>query len=153
TNPWVNSYKRLNEGYEAPQHVTWARADRSALVRVPNARPGKRDSSRVEYRAVDAACNPYLAFSLMLAAGLKGIEQGLELPEESHHSAGEQTGNPRPLPKTLAEALSEAERSELVRETLGDHIFEWFLRNRWSEWEEYSRQVTAFERERYLPIW
>ncbi len=152
TNQLINSYKRLNEGHEAPQDVSWAHTDRSALVRVPNPKPDKPDSARIEYRAIDPACNPYLAFSLMLAAGLKGIELGLELPDENRHEASG-SATTSPLPRSLAEALDEAERSELVRETLGDHIFEWFLRNRRAEWEEYSHQVTAFERERYLPLW
>ncbi len=149
TNQLINSYKRLNEGYEAPQSISWARSNRSALVRVPLPKKGKAESTRVEYRAIDSACNPYLAFSLMLAAGLRGVEQGYELPAE----AGTPDAGTTPLPMSLNEALDEMEKSTLVRETLGDHIFEWFLRNRRAEYEDYRRTVTQFELDRYLSIW
>ena len=159
TNQLVNSYKRINEGYEAPRYVSWARDNRSALVRVPIPKPGKVDSTRIEYRALDPACNPYLAFSVLLAAGLRGVEQGMELPPEARVnlydlSRGEQRDlGVDNLPVDLSEALDEMEASSLVRDTLGDHIFEWFLRNKRAEWNEYQRQVTPFELEHYLPTW
>ena len=159
TNQLVNSYKRINEGYEAPRYVSWARNNRSALVRVPIPKPGKVDSTRVEYRAVDPACNPYLAFSVLLAAGLRGGEDGLELPPEARAnlydlSRGEQRDlGVAGLPANLSEALDEMEESTLVRDALGDHIFEWFLLNKRAEWSEYQRQVTPFELETYLPNW
>ena len=159
TNQLVNSYKRINEGYEAPRYVSWARNNRSALVRVPIPKPGKVDSTRVEYRAVDPACNPYLAFSVLLAAGLRGVEDGMELPPEARAnlydlSRGEQRDlGVAGLPTNLSEALDEMEESTLVRDALGDHIFEWFLRNKRAEWSEYQRQVTPFELETYLPNW
>ena len=159
TNQLVNSYKRINEGYEAPRYVSWARNNRSALVRIPIPKPGKVDSTRVEYRAVDPACNPYLAFSVLLAAGLRGVEDGLELPPEARAnlydlSRGEQRDlGVAGLPANLSEALDEMEESTLVRDALGDHIFEWFLLNKRAEWSEYQRQVTPFELETYLPNW
>jgi len=159
TNQLVNSYKRLNEGYEAPQYVSWARNNQSALVRVPIPKRGKSQSTRIEYRAIDSASNPYLAYSLILAAGLKGIDEGYELPREAATNLFELTPAQRaelgvkPLPNALDVALDEMEQSTLVREALGEHIFEWFLRNKRSEWRDYQRQVTPFERERYLPIW
>ena len=159
TNQLVNSYKRINEGYEAPRYVSWARNNRSALVRVPIPKPGKVDSTRVEYRAVDPACNPYLAFSVLLAAGLRGVEDGMELPPEARAnlydlSRGEQRDlGVAGLPANLSEALDEMEESTLVRDALGDHIFEWFLLNKRAEWSEYQRQVTPFELETYLPNW
>jgi glutamine synthetase len=159
TNQLVNSYKRLNEGYEAPQYVSWARNNQSALVRVPVAKRGKAQSTRIEYRAIDSATNPYLAYSVLLAAGLKGIEEGYELPPPAQGNLFEMTPKMRaeigiePLPDSLDSALDEMEKSELVRETVGEHIFEWFLRNRRAEWHEYQRQVTQFELNRYLPIW
>jgi glutamine synthetase len=159
TNQLVNSYKRLNEGYEAPQYVSWARNNQSALVRVPVPKRGKVQSTRIEYRAIDSACNPYLAFSLLLAAGMKGIDEGYELPTEAKGNLYEMSVATRkelgirPLPDSLDHALDEMEASDLVRETLGDHIFSWFLRNRRAEWREYQRQVTQFELNRYLPIW
>ncbi|MEO6987995.1 MAG: glutamine synthetase family protein [Aquihabitans sp.] len=160
TNQLVNSYKRLIVGTEAPSYVTWARNHRAALVRVPETRAGKEDAVRIEYRSPDSACNPYLTFSLLVAAGLKGIKEGYELPEENAGyldlSPGEQarsTADVEALPQSLAEALDAMEGSELVRETLGDHIFEWFLRNKRSEWFDYKSQVSQFELDRYLPTW
>jgi len=159
TNQLVNSYKRINEGYEAPRYVSWARNNRSALVRVPITKPGKVDSTRIEYRALDPACNPYLAFSVLLAAGLRGIEERLELSAEATMNLYDLSRDEQRdlrvarLPHNLEEALDEMEASELVRDTLGDHIFEWFLRNKRSEWNEYQRQVTPFELETYLPNW
>ncbi len=159
TNQLVNSYKRINEGYEAPRYVSWARNNRSALVRVPVTKPGKPDSTRVEYRALDPACNPYLAFSVLLAAGLRGVEEGYDLPPEATVSlyelsrAEQRDLGVASLPANLSEALDEMEDSKLVRNTLGDHIFEWFLRNKRAEWSDYQRQVTQFELEQYLPNW
>ena len=159
TNQLINSYKRINEGYEAPRYVSWAHNNRSALIRVPITKPGKPDSTRVEYRALDPSCNPYLAFSVLLAAGLRGIQDNMELPEEATsnlynltRSEQQELGIDR-LPTSLSEALDEMEESSLVREALGDHIFEWFLRNKRAEWNEYQQQVTPFELERYLPSW
>ena len=158
TNQLVNSYKRLIVGTEAPSHITWARNHRAALVRVPVPKAGKESSVRIEYRSPDPACNPYLAYSLLLAAGLKGIDEGYELsgeatsfldlsPKERAEAGVEE------LPQSLAEALDAMEGSELVREALGDHIFEWFLRNKRAEWADYKAQVTPFELARYLPTW
>jgi glutamine synthetase len=155
TNPTVNSYKRLVPGFEAPAFVSWARNNRSALVRVPVAKR-KAPSTRIEYRAPDPACNPYLAFAVILAAGLKGIEEGYDLPRESVANIFELTDEERaaerlgPLPQSLAAALDAMERSELVAESLGEHIFEWFLRNKRAEWARYSAQVTPFELDTYL---
>ncbi|MCU0311380.1 MAG: glutamine synthetase family protein [Acidimicrobiales bacterium] len=159
TNQLVNSYKRLIAGYEAPVYVTWARNNRSALVRIPVTKRGKQSSTRIEYRAPDPSCNPYLAYSVILAAGLKGIEEGYELPPESLANVFEMTDAERaaegirPLPQSLSDALDAMERSELVAEALGEHIFEWFLRNKRSEWFDYKSQVTQFELDRYLPNW
>ena len=155
----VNSYKRLVTGYEAPVYITWARNNQSALVRVPVTKKGKQSSTRIEYRAPDPACNPYLAFSVMLAAGLKGVEEGYDLPPEAISNVFELTPEQRraegigPLPQSLSEALDVMERSELVAEALGEHIFEWFLRNKRAEWFDYKSQVTQFELDRYLPNW
>ena len=155
TNQTVNSYKRLIPGFEAPVYVSWARNNRSALVRVPIAK-SKAQSTRIEYRAPDPACNPYLAFSVVLAAGLKGIEDGYELPPESAANIFELTDEERAaeqlraLPQSLSDALREMEQSELVAEALGEHIFEWFLRNKRREWDDYKSHVTPFEVGRYL---
>ena len=157
TNQLVNSYKRIAETSEAPPYVAWARNNRSALVRVPVRKKGKPESARIEYRAPDPACNPYLAFSLLLAAGMRGIAEGYELPPETKLNLFDLTDEQRremgiePLPRSLDEALDVMEGSELARVTLGDHIFEWFLRNKRTEWAEYQAQVTPFELERYLP--
>ncbi|MDW3220633.1 MAG: glutamine synthetase family protein [Acidimicrobiales bacterium] len=157
TNQLVNSYKRIAETSEAPPYVAWARNNRSALVRVPVRKKGKPESARIEYRAPDPACNPYLAFSLLLAAGMRGITERYELPEETNVNLFDLSDRERkdigiePLPRSLDEALDVMEGSDLVRKTLGDHIFEWFLRNKRTEWAEYQSQVTPFELERYLP--
>ncbi|MEY2477591.1 MAG: glutamine synthetase [Actinomycetota bacterium] len=157
TNQWVNSYKRLVVGYEAPVHVSWARNNRSALIRVPVTKRGKAESTRIEYRAPDPACNPYLAFALVLAAGLKGIDEGYELPPEAAANLYEMTPEElladgiQSLPGSLHEAVDEMERSELVADTLGEHVFEWFVRNKRAEWLEYKTQVSQFELDRYLP--
>jgi glutamine synthetase len=158
TNQWVNSYKRLSGGGEAPSYVSWGHNNRSALVRVPMYKPLKGNSTRIEFRSPDTACNPYLAFAVILAAGLKGIEEGYELPEGAEDNIWELTDAERralgiePLPTSLSEAIRAMEGSELVAETLGEHVFDFFLRNKRSEWEEYRRQVTRFELDRYLPV-
>jgi glutamine synthetase len=158
TNQWVNSYKRLVPGYEAPVYVSWARRNRSTLVRVPGYKPGKEASTRIEYRSPDPACNPYLAFSVMLAAGLQGIEQAYALPEPVEEDIFEMTPQRRSelgiesLPGNLFEALQLAERSDLVREALGEHVFTKFVENRKIEWDRYRIQVSRYELEEYLPI-
>ena len=158
TNQWVNSYKRLVPGYEAPVYITWARRNRSDLVRVPECKPGKDMATRIEYRAPDPACNPYLAFAVMLAAGLEGIERDYPLPEPTEENVFEMTDEERRergialLPGSLHEAIQVAEESELVRRCLGDHVFESLIKNKKIEWEAYRTHVTDFERERYLSI-
>ena len=158
TNQWVNSYKRLVPGYEAPVYISWARRNRSTMVRVPMYKPGKEQATRIEFRSPDPACNPYLAFAVMLAAGLKGIEENYPLPEpieediyEMDETAREDAGIIS-LPGNLFEALQEVEKSELVRETLGDHIFNKFVANKKIEWDRYRVHVSQFEIEKYLPI-
>jgi glutamine synthetase len=159
TNQLVNSYKRLTESSEAPPYVVWARNNRSALVRVPVRKQGKPTSARIEYRALDGTANPYLAFSLILAAGLRGIDEQYPLPDETNLNLFEIDDNERKrlgvaaLPRSLQEALDVMEESELVRDTLGDHVFEWFLRNKRAEWSEFQSRVTPFELERYLGSW
>jgi glutamine synthetase len=158
TNQWVNSYKRLVPGYEAPVYICWARRNRSALVRVPMYKPGKETATRIEFRSPDPACNPYLAFAVMLAAGLKGIEEEYELPPEASNNIYEMSEDERraagieSLPEDLYEAIQVAERSDLVRETLGDHVFEYLVRNKREEWDAYKAYVTPYELERYLPL-
>lgn len=158
TNQYVNSYKRLWGGSEAPSYISWGHNNRSALVRVPMYKPGKGNSSRIEYRAIDSAVNPYLAFAVLLAAGLDGIDRELELPEEAADDVWELTPTERkalgihPLPQDLNEALAILERSELVAETLGEHVFDFVLRNKHEEWDAYRSQVTPFELERFLPV-
>jgi glutamine synthetase len=157
TNQWVNSYKRLVVGYEAPVYISWARNNRSVVVNVPHSKKGKSDSTRIEYRAPDPACNPYLAFAMVLAAGLKGIEEGYELPPETQANLYQLTPEEllaegiRALPGNLNEAIVAMEGSELAAETLGEHVFEWFIRNKRAEWAEYKTQVSQFELDRYLP--
>ncbi|MCD6266099.1 MAG: glutamine synthetase [Deltaproteobacteria bacterium] len=158
TNQWVNSYKRLVPGYEAPVYISWARRNRSTMVRVPMYKPGKEQATRIEFRSPDPACNPYLAFAVMLAAGLRGIEQNYPLPDpieediyEMDEEARERAGITS-LPGNLFEALQEVEKSELVRETLGDHIFNKFVANKKIEWDRYRVHVSQFEMEKYLPI-
>ncbi len=158
TNQTVNSYKRLIAGYEAPVHICWARNNESALVRVPAPKRGKESSTRIEFRSPDPACNPYLAFACMLAAGLAGIENAYELAPESSDNIYEMSEDERraagieSLPEDLYEAIAVAEGSELVRETLGDHVFEYLVRNKREEWDEYRAHVTPYEVERYLPV-
>lgn len=158
TNQWVNSYKRLSGGYEAPNYVCWGSNNRSALVRVPMYKPQKGNSARVEYRALDSACNPYLALAMLLAAGLKGIEEDLPLPPGAEDdvwalSPGERRAmGLEPLPTSLNRAIQTMERSELAADTLGEHVFDFFLRNKRAEWQEYAQIVTEFERRKYLPV-
>ena len=143
TNQWVNSYKRLHGGGEAPAFVNWGPSDRGALVRVPMYKPKKENSTRIEFRSPDSACNPYLTYAVMLAAGLAGVEGQYELTNNSE---------PDSLPANLDEAIAAMEKSTLVRETLGEHVFEFVLRNKRAEWQDYRRQVSAYELDRYLPV-
>jgi glutamine synthetase len=158
TNQWVNSYKRLVPGYEAPVYISWARRNRSTMVRVPMYKPGKEKATRIEFRAPDPACNPYLAFAVMLAAGLDGIENEIELPEPieediySMNQAERSARDIQSLPGSLYQAIQECEKSDLVRETIGEHIFHKFIENKKIEWEMYRVQVTNYEIERYLPM-
>jgi len=158
TSQWVNSYKRLVPGYEAPVYVSWAMRNRSALVRVPMYKPGKEQATRIEYRSPDPACNPYLAFSVMLAAGLEGIEKGYELPEpiekDIFHLSEEEKEELGivSLPGSLVEAIEIAEKSEVVRRALGDHIFNNFITSKKVEWDDYRTKVHPYEIERYLSI-
>ncbi|MDO5724175.1 MAG: type I glutamate--ammonia ligase [Flaviflexus sp.] len=156
TNQHVNSYKRLWAGFEAPSHVCWGHNNRSALVRLPSFRVDKPHSARIEYRAIDSAANPYLAYAVLLAAGLKGIEDDLELPDEAHEDVALMTENERralgiePLPGSLEQALEKMRDSELVADTLGEEAFDYFLRNKESEWRAYRNQITPVERQRFL---
>jgi glutamine synthetase len=163
TNQWVNSYKRLVSGHgypvpEAPVFVCWGRHNRSALVRVPMYKPRKEQSTRIELRSPDPACNPYLAFSVILAAGLAGIDGGYELPPEATDNIYEMTESERRaagiarLPDDLFEAITEMESSDLVAETLGEQVFEYLLRNKRAEWDAYKGYVSPYEVERYLPV-
>ncbi|MFI7587320.1 glutamine synthetase family protein [Spongisporangium articulatum] len=156
TNQWVNSYKRLWGGAEAPAYVCWGHNNRSALIRVPMYKPGKGQSTRIEYRAIDSAANPYLTFAVLLSAGLKGIEDGLDLPDGADDNVWSLTDAERRamgitrLPESLAQATAAMEESELVAETLGEGVFDYFLRNKRQEWHDYRQQVTPFELDRYL---
>ncbi|MDA0193076.1 MAG: glutamine synthetase family protein [Actinobacteria bacterium] len=156
TNQTVNSYKRLVPGFEAPVHISWARNNRSGLIRVPIPKRGNDQATRIEYRSPDPACNPYLAFSVILAAGMRGIEQGYELPTEADanlfemdDAALEKMGIQQ-LPQSLSDALRVMENSSLVADALGDHIFEWFLRNKRAEWRSYKTHISEYELGRYL---
>lgn len=156
TNPLVNSYKRLVPGYEAPVYVSWARRNRSAMVRVPMYKPGKELATRIELRSPDPSCNPYLAFAVMLGAGLKGIEEELELmPEatndifEMSHAELEEAGI-KTLPKDLGEAIELFEQSDLMREVLGDHIHTFYVENKKAEWASYIQSVSQWELDAYL---
>jgi len=165
-NQWVNSYKRLwggtertaGAGGEAPAYICWGHNNRSALIRVPMYKPQKANATRVELRSLDSACNPYLAFALILAAGLKGIEQDYELPPDAEDDVWALTSAERralgikPLPQNLDGAIRAMEGSELAADALGEQVFDFFLRNKRAEWYEYRRQVTRFELDRYLPV-
>ncbi len=155
---WVNSYKRLVPGYEAPVYIAWSQRNRSALVRVPFYKPGKEKATRAELRCPDPACNPYLAFAVMLMAGLRGIEEKYELPEPMEQNLYHLSDAERKelgiesLPASLGEALAFTEQSELVRQTLGDHAFERFVQVKKWEWDDFRVQVTEYELRKYLPI-
>ena len=158
TNQWVNSYKRLAGGGEAPNYVCWGHNNRSALIRVPMYKPQKSASARIEHRGLDAGANPYLSYALVLAAGMKGVEEKYELPPEAEDNVWSLSENERramgltPLPRNLDEAIRTMEDSELVAETLGEHVFEFFMRNKRAEWQEYRSQVTQFEIDRLMPV-
>ena len=157
TNQWINSYKRLVPRFEAPTFVSWSTINRADLIRVPDFKSGREESRRIEYRAPDPACNPYLAFSVMLAAGLKGIANRYEIPAaaqsnifEMSHAEREDLGV-EALPANLWEAIHLAERSELVYEALGEQVFKSFISNKKLEWENYHERISDYETERYLP--
>ena len=158
TNQWVNSYKRLVPGFEAPVYVCWAHRNRSSLVRIPADRPDDEAACRIEYRAIDPACNPYLAFAVLLAAGMDGIRERMDPPAEATDNIYALSEDERraagiaALPDSLLDALREMSRDEVVAEALGEHVFEWFLRNKKQEWEDYRTRVTPFEIERYFPL-
>ncbi len=158
TNQWVNSYKRLVPGYEAPVYISWAQRNRSNLVRIPMYKPGKEQATRIEFRSPDPACNPYLAFSVMLAAGLRGIEEQLECPPPVELDLYRLTQQQRDdldiqtLPGSLIEALTLCEESDLVRDALGEHVFREFIANKRFEWDRYRTHVTDFEIREYLPL-
>jgi len=155
---WVNSYKRLVPGYEAPVYVAWSRRNRSALVRVPMYHPGHERTTRMELRCPDPACNPYLTFAVLLQAGLEGIEHGYELPDPMEKNLYHLSPEDRrrlgieQLPETLGEAIELTAQSELVLRTLGEHMFNRYIEIKRQEWEDYRVQVTPWELERYLPV-
>lgn len=155
---WVNSYKRLVPGYEAPVYISWGQKNRTALIRIPGYRPGNEKATRIELRCPDPACNPYLAFSVMLAAGLEGIKKEYKIPapvEPNIYKMGIEERKNRKLnslPVNLFEAVAETEKSKLVREALGEHIFSRFIINKKMEWDEYRIQITSHELKKYLPV-
>ncbi|GAA1167538.1 type I glutamate--ammonia ligase [Ornithinimicrobium humiphilum] len=156
TNQWVNSYKRLWGGGEAPAYVCWGHNNRSALARVPMYSIGKGHSRRIEVRSIDSACNPYLTYAVILASGLRGIREGYDLPLEAEDDVWALTDAERramgiaPLPQSLGEAVAVMEDSDLVAEVLGEQVFDFYLRSKWQEWGDYRSQVTQFELDRYL---
>jgi len=156
TNQTVNSYKRLVPGFEAPVHISWARNNRSGLIRVPIPKKGNPLATRIEYRSPDPACNPYLAFSVLLAAGMRGVQEEYELPAEADANLFQMDDAQLlklgidQIPTSLGDALKVMEESTLVAEALGEHIFEWFLRNKRNEWRSYKAHVSTFETDRYL---
>jgi glutamine synthetase len=158
TSQWVNSYKRLVPGYEAPVYICWAQMNRSSLIRVPMYKPGKEKATRIEYRSPDPACNPYLAFSVMLAAGLEGMEKNYKLAEPANDNIYHMTEEERvrigikSLPDDLLEAIRITEASKLVKDCLGEKVFRYFIRNKKMEWDEYKAQVTQYEVNKYLSI-
>lgn len=158
TCQWVNSYKRLVPGYEAPVYLSWAQRNRSDLIRIPMYKPGKEEATRIEFRSPDPACNPYLAFSVMLAAGMAGMEGKIEPPEPVEENVYKMSAEEREkrgikqLPGSLLEALELTEKSELVRKALGDHVFNHFIENKKVEWDRYRIQITSYEIEKYLPV-
>jgi len=155
---WVNSYKRLVPGFEAPVYVAWSQRNRSALIRIPLYKPGSEQATRAEIRCPDPACNPYLTFAALLHAGLEGIERGYELPDPMETNLYHLTAEQRrergiiSLPETLGEAIDELARSELARKALGPHIFDRYVELKRKEWDEYRVQLTRWEMERYLPV-
>ncbi|SDL54229.1 glutamine synthetase [Tessaracoccus oleiagri] len=158
TNQWVNSYKRLAAGDEAPAYVSWGRANRSALIRVPQWTPGKTSSARIEYRALDSGANPYLGYAVLLRAGLKGIEEEYPLPQEAEELVYNLSARERraigieELPRNLDGALRIMENSELVADTLGEHVFDHFLRNKYAEFDDYRRQTSQWEIDRHITV-
>ncbi len=154
--PLVNSYKRLVPGYEAPVYISWARINRSALIRVPQTSRGRPEATRIELRCPDPSCNPYLAFAVMLAAGLDGIRNKLLPPrpveENLYHFDDQMMAKYAVgmLPGTLKEALDELGQDDVIRDALGEHVYEWFVEAKMSEWEEYRKRVSPWELERYL---
>ena len=157
TDQFVNSYKRLWGGNEAPSYICWGHNNRSALLRIPQYKPGKGNSARMEFRALDPVANPYLAYSVLLAAGLDGIDKQMQLGEPTSDDVWELTDGERqamgiqPLPRSLDEALKIMEKSDFVADVLGEHAFGYFLDNKHQEWEEYNQQVTPYELKKYLP--
>jgi glutamine synthetase len=155
---WVNSYKRLVPGFEAPVYVAWSRRNRSALIRIPLYKPGAEQATRAEIRCPDPACNPYLTFACLLHAGLEGIEKGYELPEPMETNLYHLTAEQRTergitaLPETLGEAISELAQSELVRQALGPHIFDRYVELKRKEWDEYRVQLSKWEMDKYLAV-
>jgi glutamine synthetase len=155
---WVNSYKRLVPGYEAPVYVAWSRRNRSALIRIPLYKPGNEQATRAEIRCPDPACNPYLTFAALLHAGLEGIEKGYELPPPMEQNLYHLTAEQRrergivALPETLGEAIDELAGSELVRRALGPHIFNRYIELKRKEWDDYRVQLTPWEMEKYLGV-
>ena len=155
---WVNSYKRLVPGYEAPVYVAWSQRNRSALIRIPLYKPGSEQATRAEIRCPDPACNPYLLFACLLHAGLEGIEHGYELPEPMETNLYHLTAEQRrqrgivSLPETLGEAIDELSRSELGRKALGPHIFDRYIELKRKEWDEYRVQLTDWEMQKYLAV-
>src|SRR6187455_1110250 len=153
---WVNSYKRLVPGYEAPVYVAWSQRNRSALIRIPLYKPGNEQATRAEIRCPDPACNPYLTFASLLHAGLEGIEKGYELPDPMETNLYHLTAEQRrergivALPETLGEAIDELSQSDLARTALGPHIFDRYVEIKRKEWDEYRVQLTEWELERYL---
>ena len=153
TNQWINSYKRLVSGHEAPLFLSWAHLNQSDLIRIPSFKTGGESAVRIEYRAPDPACNPYLAFSVMLAAGLKGISGKYDLMEPREPAVPDQASPSKSkLPSSLEEAISLAEDSDLLREALGDNIFNGLIRNKKIELDLYHTEVTDFEIKRYLSM-
>ena len=155
---WVNSYKRLVPGYEAPVYISWGHKNRTALIRIPIYRPGNENAMRVELRCPDPACNPYLAFCAILAAGLEGIEKKYKLPPPVEPNIYKMEMEEREsrklkaLPVNLFEAIVETEKSRLMKEALGGHIFTRFIHNKKTEWEEYRIQITSHELRKYFPM-
>ncbi len=157
-NQWANSYKRIVPGYEAPVYISWARRNRSALIRVPMSKPNKEKATRIELRSPDPACNPYLAFSAMLSAGLEGIEKNYKIPEPIEEDIFEMDSDKRnklgigSLPENLGEAIKEIEKSKLLKDVLGDHVYNKFIENKKIEWDKFRTYVTSYETEKYLPL-